>query len=556
MLVTNDRDHFKRNHHKSITIFIGILLLALAYFLLGKMGQILVVHQVSPIWPAAGIALASLLLFGYSLWPGIFLGSFILNIAYNYGAEPLVNVIFSSALIAVGSTISALLAAYFSQKIATPLRLLATARSTTIFLLIAGFISTLISATIGTFALTLFHLISSTQFLSIWLTWWLGDGMGVAIFAPLLLCLYEKPWKQWMASELPEFILLILLVILICLIRYNEYPVRYFIIPCIIVACFRLDRTRMLLLMVLVSIIETSIALQQQDVITFMVRKDTLLFSQLFITIVTTTALVLSSVLEERKKQASELKQMKNQAEVANQIKSTFLENMSHELRTPLNAIIGYAEDLAYEAKNANFKKEHQEDLTRIVTSARKVAELINDILNMSQIESGKFNINLEEIKVSALCEDLEGLMKNLAKENNNQFKLKCDIGVNSSYDFMRTDLVKLRQCLFNLLSNAAKFTQRGVITLEIKSLLQNGDYIQFIVRDTGIGIAVTKLDNLFQAFYQVDSSFTRKFGGTGIGLYLTYEFCKALKGSISVKSEEGKGSEFIITIPRVLSLV
>jgi len=554
MVITNENDHLARDHRKIPHVLIGILLLVFVYFLFGKIAQLLALHQVSPIWPSAGIALASLLLFGYSLWPGIWLGSFILNALYNIEGGMTSSIILSSAGIASGATLSALLGAYFSNKISPPLKLLSTASNTVKFLAIIIFISSFLAAIAGTAILTVFHFISSDDVYVTGITWWLGDGTGTIIFASLLICLYQKPWRDWQKKELPELILLLSLAILISMFRYQEYPVRYLMIPCVILACFRLDRTRMLFLILLISSIETFTTLHQQDTLRYIIRKDTVLFSQLFITIVTTMALILSSVLEERKKQANELKAMMNQAEVANQIKSTFLENMSHELRTPLNAIVGYAEDLADEAKSANFKKEYQADLGRIVTSARKVAELISDILNLSQIESDKFNMTLENIKISVLCDSVEDFMRNLEKTNNNQFELKCEVAVDS---LIHTDLVKLRQCLYNLLSNAAKFTQRGTITLEIKSLLQNGnDCFQFIVRDTGIGIAMTKLGNLFQAFYQVDNSTTRRFGGTGIGLYLTYEFCKALKGTISVKSEEGKGSEFVVTIPRVLSLV
>lgn len=240
-----------------------------------------------------------------------------------------------------------------------------------------------------------------------------------------------------------------------------------------------------------------------------------------------------------------ELKTATEEAESANKTKSEFLANMSHELRTPLNAIIGYGELLQEDAEEDGLS-EYSNSLDKIVGAAKHLLSLINDVLDLSKIEAGKMDIYLEDIVLADLVKDLSSIAEPLMKKNNNRLAFEIAPAPTTIY----SDLTRVRQSLLNLLSNASKFTTEGEITLKISPSENDKDYIKFSVIDTGIGMSPSQLEKLFKAFSQVDASTTRKYGGTGLGLYLTKRFSEMLGGDITVESQEGKGTTFTIIIP------
>lgn len=252
----------------------------------------------------------------------------------------------------------------------------------------------------------------------------------------------------------------------------------------------------------------------------------------------------LESTVAER---TSELALAVKMAESANRTKSAFLANMSHELRTPMNAIIGYSEMLAEEAEEAG-QKDFLPDLQKIQSAGKHLLELINDVLDLSKIESGKMTVYCEDIDVAAMVRDIESTMLPTVQKNGNELAIEIpdDIGV------MHSDLTKIRQTLFNLLSNAAKFTKAGKIKIVVGNhLYRRRQFITFTVSDTGIGIKPGQLDRLFEPFTQADESTTRKYGGTGLGLAISRRFCRMLGGDIEAQSKLRKGSTFIVTLPR-----
>ncbi|MBV8817061.1 MAG: PAS domain S-box protein, partial [Acidobacteriaceae bacterium] len=250
--------------------------------------------------------------------------------------------------------------------------------------------------------------------------------------------------------------------------------------------------------------------------------------------------------IEDGKRVEAELAAARRAAEEASQAKSQFLASMSHELRTPLNAIIGYSEMLQEEVQDLG-ANQLAPDLARIHTAGRHLLSLISDILDLSKIEAGKMDIFVEEVEIANMVEEVAATVQPLIEKNGNRLQLRIQPETGS----MTSDVTKVRQGLFNLLSNASKFTNEGQITVDVSAEKEHGlDWIVFRVSDTGIGMPQDKLDKLFEPFAQLHSGAV-KAGGTGLGLAITKRFCEMLGGEIQVDSEEGKGSTFTIRLPR-----
>ncbi len=261
-----------------------------------------------------------------------------------------------------------------------------------------------------------------------------------------------------------------------------------------------------------------------------------------------TLAVSFNQMIEQLRAQRSTTEQARVVAEQANRAKSEFLANMSHELRTPLTAIIGYSDLLQYQIQ------EHDDinvtDVDAIRRAGKHLLAIINDILDLSKIEAGKMELDLGIVKVAPLIDEVVMTIQPLIEQNDNTVVIRCDENAGAMY----SDMTKVRQVLLNLLSNAAKFTEHGTITVKIsRETIDQQAWVSFKVADTGIGMSQEQVRKLFQAFTQADASTTRKYGGTGLGLALSHRLCHLMGGEITAISEPGIGSTFTIRLPAII---
>jgi signal transduction histidine kinase/CheY-like chemotaxis protein len=250
--------------------------------------------------------------------------------------------------------------------------------------------------------------------------------------------------------------------------------------------------------------------------------------------------------ITEHKRYEEALEAARDQAEAMSRTKSSFLANMSHELRTPLNAIIGLTDMMVSNAARFGTQKA-LEPLRRVHRAGTHLLDLINQVLDLSKIEAGKLELNLETVNVAQLVDEVVGTARPLAEQNKNRLTVECPSGLAP----LVVDAMRLRQILLNLLSNACKFTKAGEVSLRVLPVSLDGRrWLELAIADTGIGMTPEQLGKLFEEFMQADQSTARRYGGTGLGLAITRRLCRMMGGDVSVRSEVGRGSTFVVRLP------
>jgi signal transduction histidine kinase len=240
-----------------------------------------------------------------------------------------------------------------------------------------------------------------------------------------------------------------------------------------------------------------------------------------------------------------EIQDKSRQLAEASERKSQFLASMSHELRTPLNAIIGLTEMMVTNAARFGTEKA-LEPLRRVNAAGTHLLSLINEILDLSKIEAGKLDLNLEPVNLPRLIDEVVGTAGQLAEKNKNRLVVEAqeNVGV------LTADAMRLKQILLNLLSNACKFTKEGEVALRVRKVADGRDWVELAVADSGIGMTAEQQAKLFQDFTQADSLTARRYGGTGLGLAISRKLARMMGGDVTVASEPGKGSVFTVRLP------
>jgi len=494
------------------------------------------------VWPPTGIALAALLLGGFALWPGVFLGAVVANILT--GAPLLI-----AGGIGIGNTLEALLAAYALTRLAKFHPAIDRVRDAIGLIILSALLSPLVSATIGVATLHFGGIVPRGQVAEAWRAWWLGDAIGALLVAPPLLVWTARPVFA-STRRLLEAILLAASVIVTSLLIFSAPNVTtpafnqaYLIFPVMIWAAVRFGQHGAVSTSLVVSVIAVWATATGHGPFLHNTLHGSLFALQIFAGVTASTFLVLGAATAERERAVRELRIAHGIAATANQAKAEFLAVMSHELRTPLNAIAGYAELLELGIPGA-LNSDQKDAVVRIHRNEQHLLNLIDDVLTFARAEAGASSLNTRQLTVCNELDALEPLLEPQLRQKRLELKREpCDTKLE-----VCADPTKLRQILANIAGNAIKFTPAGGSICI--SAISRGDDVLISVADTGIGVPSDKLSQIFEPFFQLNRGMTREYSGVGLGLAIARDLAREMGGDIFFGSELGRGSVVSVALP------
>lgn len=554
---------------KNYRWWMEMLCIAIAYFVVSRITANTIIAKSigpSPVWPGAGVIVGLLLVWGRSRWLGVFLGALYLN-SHRSGLS--IQAMFTAS----GSTIGSLITVSLILHLTGTNYPFKQVRHVVIFSLCSLFSGTVLQTITGVTSYMLLGMYIKGGFWSFFWPWWIGDSVGVLLFAPLVLAwlrsLQDSAIPSWRSWEVLTAITSLIVVAYFSF--YDSQPIEYLLLPPLLWSAFRFGAKLTTLLVMLVGM-TASVATAYKYGIFYkaMEQGDSLLLLQIFMGVIAVATMAVLAIVAENRKanlrlqmanadleqrvldRTRELRQSETKAlelaakaEAANQAKSTFIANMSHELRSPLNAVIGFSQLMM---RTNDLPREHYENVSIINRSGDYLLTLINNILDLSKIEAGKTTLNTQNCDLYYLLEDLEDMLQLRATNAGIELIFVKDDRVPR---FIRIDEVKLRQVLINLLGNAIKFTKMGNVKLLVTTVdvAEQECTLNFSVRDTGVGIAPEELSDLFVSFSQAQAG-KEKQEGTGLGLSISQRFVQLMGGEITVASELGQGTTFQFQIP------
>ncbi|PHV61088.1 MASE1 domain-containing protein [Cyanobacterium aponinum] len=558
-----------------------LLIFALLYYAISLLCRWLAStpDSVTPVWFPDGFAVAFVYLWGYKVLPSVFLGSFLANFWAFSNLNNFWSVIsytIAISIMALGTMFGTGVSAYYlrhSNSKESPLQNLQRVGK---FIFFSALLAPILNATFGISILLLQGKISSDLIIFSWFTWWISNITAILLITPLFFT-----WKDWLyfnkiknftsfkkklnsliyndINNAKELIFFISITVIFVYFTFDySLHLKYFLLLPLVWCTFRFKALIANHFNALISILCINKTIINISILDGANKEQVLVDLQIFITVMACVNLLIIALLHERDKTLQELKLSRNylieknielektkqEAEVANLAKSNFLTNMSHELRTPLNIILGTTQ--IFDNITALTEKQRH-DLRLIHESGEHLLTLINDILDLSKIEAGKLFLEEKVVNFKDFLLLLEGMFEVAAQ------KKKLDFIIEHSHFLpvtIKIDEKRLRQILINILGNAVKFTPQGKIIFKTIAipLSENKVELNFVVEDTGLGIPSDKLEKIFIAFEQVES--TRLHSqGTGLGLAISQKLIQMMKGKIEVKSTLNQGSIFSITL-------
>ena len=501
--------------------------------------------RVAVIWPADAFMLAILLRSPRQTWIPFLLAGYIGNVMADWiAADPFGVALLLSACNSLEIIVSI---ALFARFVEMPPDL---TRASTFgkFLIICGAIGPAVSAAVAAVILSSIHGIDP---LPVFQTWFAADALGALTIVPLLLMLRTDEWVQ-ITSRPNRFqtvvILFLVAAVSLAIFLQTSSPLLFLVFPFLILAAFRLRFVGAALAMGVLAAISIPLTIAGYGPFALIADasvSEKVLLLQIFLVTAVFTILPIAAVLTGRRRLEREAFAARRAAERANAAKSAFLTNMSHELRTPMTGIIGMC-DLLLAGNQSPEQKNITETLER---SARSFLELLNDLLDLAKIEAGRMDLDTTDFRLSQVMKDVQEFFAPAMSQKGLAFSVESDP---TDQDVLSGDPKRLRQILFNLVGNALKFTDKGSVVVRRRQRLRNDGTVmsEFEVQDTGIGMSLEAQGRLFRPFEQEDSSTSRRFGGTGLGLNICKQIVEAMGGGILVQSVQGVGSTFSFDIP------
>ena len=523
------------------------MLLAMVYLLAGQIGALFATTEgnITLIWPASGIALAALRIFGMRLWPGVLLGAFISNILS-------IDNIIAAAMMSVGSTFSAYLGAWLLFRYIgheNPL-----SRPVHLFKFLAtGLATPIIAALIGTLALVSNDIASWSNFKLVTLTWWLGDAAGILVFSPLLFAWQKniKPVTEFQHSRMEISLFFSLLLLFSALpfissfpVDVVGYPLAFISFPFCIWAAYRYCMKQVAYTIIIIMAMAIYGTLTEQGPFYRETLAESLFQLQTFMALIVITTLSLAAAIYERRMYALQLVEQREKAERLIHEKSVFMSNMSHELRTPLNAIIGFSHILKQDKQSLT--KNQAEFVDHISHAGDHLLHLVNDLLDIEQSNVNKLTIELGQVNLHEIITASLDLIKQAASDKQITIRYNNPLPHDTQ---VIADKTRLHQVLINLLSNATKYNHVGG-SIDINCDATENSPINITINDSGEGIDEADIEKIFEPFNRAHTS-QANIEGAGLGLTVTHKLITLMNGKISVSSTPGEGSAFTITIPR-----